>query len=339
MAAKKPKQKAAAKKPNDEAAANEHGQEATGSEPKRKAAKPERTLSDRDRVIAALTSVAGIGYTASSQTLLTLVLIRLCINSQVRAMTLYDAGCVTFGHLRLPRFHGMLSKPAQAGLLYHSVLQERVTREQVETVAVSRGPYTRLLTLGDGADWWPRTGIPPRTHQLAVRGPPNRKLVRLPTPSLPNPCSPLFTSRRGVADLPDIDIVLFHPTYTDIPTPLAPSPHELAAHTENTGENARRGRPSRVPAPSGPARTLLLDGVITPLRDAGLLVADLNHKPVKWQGFARIPARDANGWEDAAARQDGIAKRLGVFVRMEIQSVPPSLRIPFFSVSSYSLLS
>lgn len=93
--------------------------------------------------------ISGVGYAASSRAFLMLALTGLCIASLTLASKLYDAGCTSVDLLRLPRFHSMLLKPAQAGVLYHSVLQERVTREQAETVAVSRGPCTRLLISGE----------------------------------------------------------------------------------------------------------------------------------------------------------------------------------------------
>ena len=78
-----------------------------------------------------------------------------------------------------------------------------------------------------------------------------------------------------------------------------------------------------------------MNGAIAPLRAAGLLAADLASGPVEWKGFARVPARDANGWEDPAACQEAIAKRLGAFVRMSIQSVPFPLPFTFLPSPSF----
>jgi len=78
-------------------------------------------------------------------------------------------------------------------------------------------------------------------------------------------------SRRGAASSSDIDVLLFHPSFKDIPSPLGPKP---------TGKKAQEKAREESP---------LLNEAVPLLKKGGILGEELTSGPTKWQGFAKLP--------------------------------------------------
>lgn len=77
-------------------------------------------------------------------------------------------------------------------------------------------------------------------------------------------------SRRGALSSSDMDVILFHPEFTDIP-PSGPKP---------TGKKAQA---------KAREESLLLNTAVPLLSKAGILGEELTSGPMKWQGLAKLP--------------------------------------------------
>lgn len=131
----------------------------------------------------------------------------------------------------------------------------------------------------------------------------------------------LTSSRRGAQSSGDIDVLLLHPSYVNVPIPTI---------TLSKSVSANRGRPLRFAiAKAGKnanplfRETPLLSDAVWPLQDRGLIAGTLSSGPYKWQGIVRIPRKGGNGkWEAKAERIEEIGQRKGEYRRLDLKYVP-----------------
>ena len=208
----------------------------------------------------------------------------------------------------------MLTPTMRTGLRYIKHIDESVTREQAELTLVRSFLLPRLYA----SHSYLYPGFYPRTYLCKVRHPPRWLLVRhfphlLTIPLQNHTC--LLISRRGAVTSSDIDIVLFHPSHVHVPTPASLNPKAV---------HGRYGTPFRATYPSASARASspLLQDVVRPLEDRGLLAATLSSGPRKWQGVARLPERVGGRlWEERSLRLLQIQRTEGVYRRIDIKCV------------------
>lgn len=66
----------------------------------------------------------------------------------------------------------------------------------------------------------------------------------------------------------------------------------------------------------------LIQGIVTPLEQRGLLAATLSAGPKKWQGVVRLPERHMDGsWGERSDRVKAVEVNQGLFRRMDLKSV------------------
>ena len=119
------------------------------------------------------------------------------------------------------------------------------------------------------------------------------------------------SSRRGAPTSGDIDIMVLHPTYAEMQKPSGKAVSAFSVAP------SKKGKEWSSPLP---------DKVLKPLADAGILADSLSSGPLKWQGIARVPGRDANGkLESAEARATGLEIMTGEYRRADITYVPSPL--------------
>jgi hypothetical protein len=98
-------------------------------------------------------------------------------------------------------------------------------------------------------------------------------------------------SRLGHPDMSEIDILLFCPSYTTVPSPDLPSTWIRGAmHTPDVAERQSKSR--HIESQARPPRNLLRDGVIAPLEQRGLIASVLTAGSCKWQGIVNIQRKD-----------------------------------------------
>ncbi|KAG1822714.1 uncharacterized protein BJ212DRAFT_1477129 [Suillus subaureus] len=143
----------------DPAAATELSK-GTSKSKARKGSDPEETR--RKMIVRSLTSVSGIGY-----------------YTPTAAKALIDAGCMSIGDLKKPKFFDMLSPLQQTGARYHEHLGRPVERSQAELLA-------KFISENISCKF-------------------DVELVG--------------SYRRGAQSFPGVDIMLTHPSHVHVPTP------------------------------------------------------------------------------------------------------------------------
>ncbi|KAJ6585344.1 hypothetical protein B0H19DRAFT_1109284 [Mycena capillaripes] len=230
----------------------------------------------------------------------------------IKARQLVAAGCRTLEQLRTtPEYLAMLSNPQRVGATYFHHIEERVSRVEAETVAVSTVPGGRASELIITAM---RTGrlIP------EVRSYYWGKLVSSST-HLTRVSFYLILSRRGAPNSSDIDLLILHPDHVHVPFPtvlpgnIKPPP----------GTRKRKGG-------TRPPPSLLQLDVIAILESRGIIAATLSSGELKWQGMVLLPDPDAAIKDDQLAerkrRMDAIDNGEGVYRRMDISLVAQKSR-------------
>ncbi|KII90625.1 hypothetical protein PLICRDRAFT_157876 [Plicaturopsis crispa FD-325 SS-3] len=126
--------------------------------------------------------------------------------------------------------------------------------------------------------------------------------------------------RRGAPTSEDIDIVLFHPSHVHVPTPSASS--KIATTNRGRQTIAFRTAYTRLAQRS---ESPLLQEVVEPLRERGLMADTLSCGVRKWQGVVMLPEQSAdpnNKWGERGARLKRIRDGKGVYRRMDLSIAP-----------------
>ncbi|EIW74677.1 Nucleotidyltransferase [Coniophora puteana RWD-64-598 SS2] len=185
------------------------------------------------------------------------------------AKSLYDAGCTSLVQMHQPQYSAMLKPAQRACLPYVSHLTSPVPRAESEAVV----DFVRRHI--------------PREFEVVVAG----------------------SYRRGAPASSDIDILLFHPSITDIPPP--PPPSNSAPSSSPTKRKDRQPKPappdhSVDPGPHQTSKsksTVKLNDVLTELTRRGLLVATMSSGARRWQGIARVPTPSTTHVDSASGKE------------------------------------
>lgn len=146
----------------------------------------------------------------------------------------------------------------------------------------------------------------------------------------------LCTSRRGADLSGDMDIILFHPTHVHVPIPQV-SPSGVLSKHNIKGSNKLTSKPgSRITKAERESSPLIQD-VVQPLTQRGLIAATMSTGLMKWQGVVRLPARDKNGrWEERGQRVEFMEADKGLFRRMDLKWVCRNIYLRCLSYHSQS---
>ncbi|KAA1469671.1 Nucleotidyltransferase [Dentipellis sp. KUC8613] len=124
--------------------------------------------------------------------------------------------------------------------------------------------------------------------------------------------------RRDSPTLPHLSLLLLHPAHIHIPLP-APTAHTrprslLRGNARNPFHTAYQRRPVRL-------ASRLLQDVVRPLEDAGLLAAALGASPARWAGVAVRPGAGGR-WKEVGERLRDVRARRGGYCRLELSMAP-----------------
>jgi len=111
-----------------------------------------------------------------------------------------------------------------------------------------------------------------------------------------------------------MDLIFFHPSHVHVPTPTLSSPSNIV-RLKKSFYNSSSTLAQR-------AASLLVNEVVKPLEERGLLAVTRSSGARKWQGVIRVPEKCDGVWEDKGTRISGIQDVKGVFRRADFNLVP-----------------
>ncbi|THH02942.1 hypothetical protein EW145_g6674 [Phellinidium pouzarii] len=193
----------------------------------------------------------------------------------VKALRLFSAGCRSLTDLQKPEYSSLLSAANKVALTYVDHLNKPVTRADIEAVMKS------VVSLVSSEI---------RMHVVG-------------------------SYRRGLPFCGNIDVIVLHPSYINVPDPGLKASADLRPSRSST----RRGRSAKhITATRAKQDTILREFILSPLERAGLIAATLSEGPRKWQGIVRVP----DGSESYNKRKARAHERPTAFRRMGLTLVP-----------------
>lgn len=97
-------------------------------------------------------------------------------------------------------------------------------------------------------------------------------------------------SRRGLATSGDIDLIVFHPSYSYVPQPsekLHSASSPLSLSSSSSRARRRTGKEAITSSQNAQSTTLRRE-ILAPLERAGLISETLSESPNRWQGIVRV---------------------------------------------------